>query len=61
MRSGTFPGADPEALAESVVAVLRDPNLRETMRRRGLERAAMFRWRRTAEMTARIYQEVLGQ
>ena len=55
------PGADPEALADSVVAVLRDPNLRATLRQRGLERAAMFRWRRTAEMTARIYQDVLGR
>ena len=27
---------------------------------RGLERAATYRWDRTAEMTARVYQEVLG-
>jgi glycosyltransferase involved in cell wall biosynthesis len=54
-------GADPEALATSVVAVLRDPNLRANMRQRGLERAATYRWDRTAEMTARVYQEVLGQ
>jgi glycosyltransferase involved in cell wall biosynthesis len=53
-------GADPEALATSVVAVLRDPNLRANMRQRGLERAATYRWDRTAEMTARVYQEVLG-
>src|SRR5206468_866942 len=31
------PGADPEAFAAAVVAVLRDRNLRESMRQRGLE------------------------
>jgi glycosyltransferase involved in cell wall biosynthesis len=55
------PGADPEAFAASVVAVLRDGTLRESMRQRGLDRAAMFRWTRTGEMTAQVYQEVLGQ
>ena len=55
------PGEDPEAFAAAVVALLRDGNQRARMRQRGLDRAAMFRWSRTAEMTARVYEDVLGQ
>jgi glycosyltransferase involved in cell wall biosynthesis len=54
-------GQDPQAFAAAVVAVLRDAPVREAMRRRGLERAAMFRWGRTVERTARVYQDVLRQ
>jgi glycosyltransferase involved in cell wall biosynthesis len=52
-------GTDPAAFAAAAIAVLRDREQRAVMRRRGLERAAMFGWGRTAEMTARVYQELL--
>ncbi|HXS81185.1 MAG TPA: glycosyltransferase family 1 protein [Methylomirabilota bacterium] len=55
------PGADPAAFAAAVAALLRDRNLHGSLRRRGLDRAATFRWGRTAEMTAQVYQEVLGE
>ena len=55
------PGEDPEAFAASVVALLRDRSLHASMRQRGLDRAAKFRWSHVAEMTARVYQDVLGQ
>lgn len=49
----------PEALADAVARVLSDLALAEELRQRGLERAKMFTWRRTAEETLRIYKELL--
>ncbi len=54
-------GADPEAFAASVLAVLRDRGVHQAMRQRGLDRAAMFRWPSTAEQTGRVYEDVLGE
>lgn len=36
------------------------PNVRDDLRRRGLERAAQFSWERAAEMTADVYEQALG-
>lgn len=36
------------------------PTVRDDLRRRGLERAAQFRWERAAEMTADVYEQALG-
>ena len=52
-------GDDPERFAAAVAAVLRDGATRLTMRQRALERAAWYRWERTAQSTGRIYQEIL--
>lgn len=54
------PGTDPDAYATAAVAVLRDAELRRSMRQQGLERADRFRWARTAELTQRVYEELLA-
>lgn len=51
---------DPHDIAEKVMRVVEDEGLRQTMIQRGLERAREFSWRRTAESTLRIYDEVLA-
>jgi len=50
-----------EPLAEAMRAVLADPNLAGTLSARGLERAALFTWRRTAEQTVAVYEQVLTE
>ena len=54
------PGTDPDAYATAAVTVLRDAELRRSMRQQGLERADRFRWARTAELTQRVYEELLA-
>lgn len=49
---------DVQELAGAIEAVLGDPGTREMMRRRGLEQAERFNWRRTALMLLGILQEV---
>ncbi len=51
---------DPEALAEALVRVLEDRELASELRQRGLERAALFTWERTAAAFAEILDEVVG-
>jgi glycosyltransferase involved in cell wall biosynthesis len=43
------------AFAEALGRVLDDPALSADLRRRGLERAARYTWRRTAELTVECY------
>jgi glycosyltransferase involved in cell wall biosynthesis len=45
---------DEHALAEALEAALSNP---ETLRERGIERAARFRWEHTAAQTWRVYEE----
>ena len=56
-----FDPADTEAMRSVLTEVLRDPELRQEMRRRGLARAAAFSWRNTAERTLALYEQVLRQ
>lgn len=56
-----FDPTDTEAISSSLVEVLRDSALRQEMRQRGLERAATFSWRSTAERTLALYERVLGR
>lgn len=51
---------DVEGLAEAMLQVLTDADLREELRRKGLERAKQFTWERTARETVAVYREVLG-
>jgi len=44
-----------DALAQAIRAAAEDQG---TLRRRGLERAARFSWRRTADETWRVYEDV---
>jgi glycosyltransferase involved in cell wall biosynthesis len=51
---------DPADLAEKVTRVCEDLALRRRLIEEGLARAGEFTWRRTAEKTLRVYDEVLS-
>jgi starch synthase len=56
------PPDEPEALAESINALTRDPERAKAMGRAGRERAAtMFDWGRIAEQTAELYRSVVAR
>jgi glycosyltransferase involved in cell wall biosynthesis len=48
---------DAVGLADAVHRVLTDRDLREDLRRRGFERAALFSWRRTAEQVSSLLDQ----
>ena len=50
----------PDALAGAISRVLTDSGLAADLRQRGMERAAGFSWRRTAEETLASYDRALG-
>lgn len=49
-----------ESISNAMSRLIRDPELAEDLRRRGLQRAQKFRWRESARQTLEIYQEVVG-
>jgi glycosyltransferase involved in cell wall biosynthesis/sterol desaturase/sphingolipid hydroxylase (fatty acid hydroxylase superfamily) len=51
---------DYDALAEAMLRVLTDSELRETMRHGGLSRAASLSWPEAARMTLGVYQRLLS-
>ena len=54
------PPANVEALAEAILEMADDQNLRETLAEKGYQRVLKeFTWRRCAEKTAAVYQEVI--
>ncbi len=56
-----FDPTDQQAVTNAVRRLLTDPQLRETLSARGLERARRFSWRRTAEETIASYSKAIGQ
>ena len=52
--------ADVAALAAGISRVLADGELRADLSARGLRRAAMFTWERTARQTLEVYDGLLG-
>lgn len=50
--------ANLKEMAESLEKILDETPLRQKMISRGLERAKMFSWKKTAEQTLKIYQEL---
>jgi glycosyltransferase involved in cell wall biosynthesis len=48
----------PEAIAEALVAVEADPDLRCALSSKGLDRSRMFTWERCAERTLRLLEAV---
>ncbi len=50
---------DVERIAEAMVELLEDGRLRERLGRLGVERAARFSWRATAEKTVAVYENLL--
>ena len=47
-------------LAQAMARVLGDPDLARGLSRKGLARASMFSWLRTAELTRRVYEDALA-
>ncbi|MDW8060977.1 MAG: glycosyltransferase family 1 protein [Thermomicrobium sp.] len=58
--AGLLVEPDEQAFARALVRVLNDAELRRTLRARGLARARLFTWQRTAEETAAVYREAIG-
>jgi glycosyltransferase involved in cell wall biosynthesis len=52
---------DVDALSDALERAVGDDRLRETLRTKGLARAAQFSWARTAQATGRVYDRVLGR
>jgi len=50
---------DEEEIAQAMKRVLSNPDLREKMKRKGLERAKLFSWEQTAKKTLKVYQGVV--
>jgi len=48
---------DVEALAQAMAQLAQDRAMRDTLRQRGLQRAALFSWCRTAELTVDAYRK----
>ncbi|HLI31905.1 MAG TPA: glycosyltransferase family 1 protein [Solirubrobacteraceae bacterium] len=55
-----FDPRDVDAIAGAVEALIWDERLRERLRGAGRARAALFSWRRTAELTLASYARALG-
>ena len=55
-----FNPTDPEEMAKIIAMVLRDENIRTTLREKGLQRAALFSWDRTARETIAVFEDLLS-
>jgi glycosyltransferase involved in cell wall biosynthesis len=53
------PGSD-QAIADSMLRLLREPGLRDELRARGLQRAADYSWERGADTMVQVLQEAAG-
>jgi glycosyltransferase involved in cell wall biosynthesis len=51
---------DEGDIAAAIERVINDSNLREQLRVKGLERAKLFNWRKTARQTLAVYQKAAG-
>lgn len=50
---------DPESLASAIARILTEPELWQTLRRRGLDRARQFSWKQTASDVRRAYEDAI--
>lgn len=55
-----FDPHDEEDIYDTIYTVVSDNSLREKMRKEGLERARLFSWKKMAQETLRVYEEVAG-
>ena len=61
-RSALYAAADdPAGMAAAMARALSDEDMREFLRRKGLQRAARFSWDACARETVEVYQRVCGQ
>ena len=52
---------DTQAIADGMAALAEDADLRERLRKKGLERAAGFSWQSTAAKTRAVYEKVYAE
>ena len=52
---------DVEDIARGIYKVLSDSTLRDELRRKGLERAKLFSWEKTAKETLAVFEEVISE
>jgi glycosyltransferase involved in cell wall biosynthesis len=52
---------DERAIKEAVLKIFSDPNLRASLRDKGIKRASLFDWKETARQTLRVYEKVYAQ
>ncbi len=52
---------DEDAIAAALQRIIEDSEIRNSLTRRGLERAAQFSWNRTAQLTWQCLQEALSE
>jgi glycosyltransferase involved in cell wall biosynthesis len=51
---------DEDELAEAIMRLITNDSLRESLRKKGLERAKLFTWEDTARKTLKLFKEVTG-
>lgn len=56
-----IPPMDHEALAQEIISVLENKDLRETLARNGLRTAKLYSWRNTALRHSEFYREMLAE
>lgn len=52
---------DVDEIKNAIVGIFGEEELRRDLRKKGLARARRFSWKKTAEMTLQVYQEVAGK
>ena len=52
---------DPCAIADAIKCLVSDERLRQTLVARGLERAALFTWQKTAQKVAQVYWDLFAK
>jgi glycosyltransferase involved in cell wall biosynthesis len=52
---------DPQGIADSILSLLDNSSLQQDLIRRGLERARLFNWDRSAARTLEIYEQVASR
>jgi len=55
-----FDPEDADDMAQKMIRLLTDADLRQSLRTRGLERSRIFRWAKTAAETLEFYRSVVG-
>ena len=55
-----FSPSETDEMIDGLRGLLRDPEARRDMSRRGIERARLFSWDRAAEMTQAVYERVIA-
>ncbi|MBN2005389.1 MAG: glycosyltransferase family 4 protein [Anaerolineae bacterium] len=55
------PPEDEDAIAEGLLRLLSDADLRADLQQRGLHHAQQFSWEKTAHQTTTVYRKVIGE